>query len=115
MATQTVEQVTRLPEFQEQFLADILESARAASETGMPYAPGEIAGLSEGQQQAISSALGGVGAYQPMLQQGQPAIQAGIGLISSTWIRLLMTLSTARWKTFLVVVRCNSVSLQVRL
>lgn len=79
MATQTVEQVTRLPKFQEEFLADILTSARAAAETGMPYAPGEIAGLSEGQQQAISSALGGVGAYQPMLQQGQQAIQAGIG------------------------------------
>ena len=30
MATQTVEQVTRLPEFQEQFLADILEQAKAA-------------------------------------------------------------------------------------
>ena len=29
MATQTVEQVTRLPEFQEQYLANLLTSARS--------------------------------------------------------------------------------------
>lgn len=80
MAVQTVEQVTRLPEFQEKFLADVLESARAAAETGMPFAPGEVAALSEGQQQAISRALSGVGAYQPFIQEAGEAIRGGLGM-----------------------------------
>ena len=82
MATQTVEQVTRLPEFQEQYLADLLKSAQGLfkpkDEGGlglsMPFAPAQQAELSEAQQQAISSAMSGVGAYQPYLQQ------AGAGL-----------------------------------
>ena len=82
MATQTVETTTRLPEFQEQYLANLLTSAQGlfkpTSEGGlglsMPFAPAQQAELSEGQQQAISSALSGVGAYQPFLQQ------AGAGL-----------------------------------
>ena len=43
MATQTVEQVTRLPEFQEQFLANLLKQAETVSETGMPFAPSKLA------------------------------------------------------------------------
>lgn len=82
MATQTVEQVTRLPEFQEQYLANLLTSAQGLfkpkDEGGlgltMPFAPAQQAELSEAQQQAISSAMSGVGAYQPYLQQ------AGAGL-----------------------------------
>lgn len=82
MATQTVEQVARLPEFQEQYLADLLTSAQGlfkpTSEGGlgltMPYAPAEQAELSEGQQQAISSALSGVGAFQPFLQRAQAGL-----------------------------------------
>jgi hypothetical protein len=82
MATQTVEQVTRLPEFQEQYLANLLTSAQGLfkpKEKGglgltMPFAPAQQAELSEAQQQAISSAMSGVGAYQPYLQQ------AGAGL-----------------------------------
>jgi len=78
MATQTVEQVTRLPEFQEQFLADILAQAKAASQTGMPYAPSQVAELGAGQQQAIEQAMSGVGAYAPFLQAGQTAVGEGI-------------------------------------
>jgi hypothetical protein len=36
MATQTVEQVTRLPEFQEQYLADILEQAKSLQSQACP-------------------------------------------------------------------------------
>jgi|TARA_R100000458_G_scaffold55829_2_gene60172 hypothetical protein len=79
-ATQTV--TTRLPEFQEQYLADLLASApnlfKPVSEGGMgltmPYVKKQLAGLSEGQQMAIASALGGVGAYQPFLDQAQAAV-----------------------------------------
>ena len=78
MATQTVEQVTRLPEFQEQFLANILKQAETVSETGMPFAPSKLADLSPQQQQAISAATSGVGSFAPFLQQGQEALQSGI-------------------------------------
>lgn len=82
MATQTVENVARLPEFQEQYLANLLTSAQGlfkpTADGGlgltMPFAPAEQADLSEGQQQAISAALSGVGAYQPFLQQAQAGL-----------------------------------------
>jgi hypothetical protein len=88
MATQTVETTTRLPEFQEQYLANLLTSAQGlfkpTSEGGlglsMPFAPAQQAELQEAQTKAIEAALGrdpslsGVGAYQPFLQQ------AGAGL-----------------------------------
>ena len=90
MATQSVETTTRLPEFQESFLANLLASAtglfKPVEEGGlglsMPYAPAEQAELSEGQQQAISTALGGVGAYQPYLEQAQGAIGDAAALMS---------------------------------
>ena len=82
MATQTVDQTqtVRLAPFQEEFLADIFESAKALTGKGsqMPFAEQKLAGLSEGQQQAIASALSGVGAFQPFLQQGSAAVGQGI-------------------------------------
>jgi hypothetical protein len=78
MAVQTVEQIARLPEFQEQYLADLLKQATTVSETGMPFAPAQLADLSEAQQQAITAGMEGVGAYAPFLQQGQAAIEGGI-------------------------------------
>jgi hypothetical protein len=82
MADQTVsqEQTVRLAPFQEEFLADIFSSAKALTGTGsqMPYADQQLAGLSDAQKQAISSAMQGVGAYQPYLQQGSQALGTGI-------------------------------------
>jgi len=82
MATQTVDQTqtVRLAPFQEDFLADIFASAKALTGEGsmMPFAPQQLAGLSQGQQSAIANALGGVGAFQPFLRQGSGAIQQGI-------------------------------------
>ena len=80
MAEQTVEQTVRLAPFQEEFLADIFKSAQALTGEGtqMPFAKQQLAGLSEGQQQAIANALSGVGAFQPFLQQGSAAVGQGI-------------------------------------
>jgi len=80
MAEQTVEQTVRLAPFQEEFLADIFKSAQALTGEGtqMPFAEQQLAGLSEGQQQAIANALSGVGAFQPFLQQGSAAVGQGI-------------------------------------
>ena len=82
MATQTVEQVTRLPEFQEQYLANLLTSAQGlfkpTSEGGlglsMPFAEAKQAGFGAGQTAAIDAAMSGVGAYQPFLQQAQEGL-----------------------------------------
>jgi hypothetical protein len=90
MATQSVETTTRLPEFQENFLANLLASAtglfKPTDQGGlglsMPFAPAEQAELSEGQQKAISTALSGVGAYQPYLEQAQGAISDAAALMS---------------------------------
>lgn len=87
MATQTIEQTTRLPEFQESFLANLLTSAQGLfkpkDEGGlglsMPFAPAQQADLSQGQQAAINAALAaGVGSYQPYLDQAQAGIEGAM-------------------------------------
>ena len=69
MATQTVEQVTRLAPFQEEFLKDIFAQAQALRGTPQPFSPQQLAGLSSAQQQAISQATSGIGGYQPFLDR----------------------------------------------
>ena len=93
VATQSV--TTRLPEFQEQYIADLLESAQnlfkpvvlddegnPTDESGlgltMPFVQQKLAGLSEGQQKAIASALGGVGSFQPFLTESKEALTSGL-------------------------------------
>ena len=86
MATQTSEQTIRLAPFQEDFLADIFESAKDITKPGegsMPYSAQQLANLSPAQQQAISSAMGGVGSFQPFLQKGSEAIGQGIGAVGT--------------------------------
>jgi len=82
MADQTVtqEQTVRLAPFQEKFLADIFASAEGLTGDGsmMPYSAQQLADLSPAQQQAISSAMSGIGGFQPYLQQGGDAVQQGI-------------------------------------
>tara|TARA_Y100000114_G_scaffold154931_1_gene177976 strand:+ start:685 stop:1665 length:981 start_codon:yes stop_codon:yes gene_type:complete len=80
MSVATQQVTTRLPEFQEQYIADLLTSAqnlfKPTDEGGkglsMPFVQQQLAGLSTGQQKAISQALSGVGAYQPFLSGVDP-------------------------------------------
>ena len=90
MATQTVEQTVRLPEFQEKFLADIFASAKALTGEGsqMPFAKQQLEGLSEAQKQAIISATQGVGSFAPFLQQGAEAVGQGIGQLGTAQQRV---------------------------
>ena len=85
MATQTSEQTIRLAPFQEQFLADIFKSAGNLTQSGssMPFSAQQLANLSPAQQQAISSAMSGVGSYAPYLQRGSEAIGQGIGAVGA--------------------------------
>ena len=79
------EQIVRLAPFQEEYLADIFASAKALTGDGsqMPFSAQKLAGLSEGQQQAIASALGGIGSFQPYLQKGAEAMGQGIGAVGA--------------------------------
>ena len=66
-------------------LADILKSASdlTGSGTQMPFSAQQLAGLSEGQREAITRATQGVGAFQPFLQQGAEAVGQGIGQLGT--------------------------------
>ena len=85
MATATQEQIVRLAPFQEQFLADIFKSAEAITEPGssMPFSAQQLAGLSQGQRDAIARATSGVGSFEPFLQKGAEAIGQGIGQLGT--------------------------------
>ena len=85
MATQTTEQTVRLAPFQEEFLADIFKSAEAITEPGssMPFSAQQLAGLSQGQRDAIARATSGVGSFEPFLQKGAEAIGQGIGQLGT--------------------------------
>ena len=85
MAEQTVEQTVRLAPFQEEYLADIFASAKALTGPGsqMPFSAQQLADLSPAQQQAITSAMGGIGGFQPYVQQGAEALGQGIGAVGT--------------------------------
>jgi hypothetical protein len=90
MAQTTQEQIVRLAPFQEEFLADIFQSAKDLTGTGtqMPFSAQQLAELSEGQQQAISRAMSGVGSFAPFLQQGAEAVGQGIGQLGTAQQRV---------------------------
>ena len=79
----TQEQIMRLAPFQEEYLADIFQTAKdlTGADSQMPYSAQQVAGLSTGQQGAVDTATQGVGAYQPFLQAGTDAIGQGIGAV----------------------------------
>ena len=90
MATATQEQIVRLAPFQEQFLADIFKSAENLTQEGssMPFSAQQLAGLSQGQRDAISRATAGVGSFEPFLQRGAEAIGQGIGQLGTAQQRV---------------------------
>jgi len=79
----TQEQIMRLAPFQEEYLADIFQTAKdlTGADSQMPYSAQQVAGLSTGQQGAVDTAMQGVGSYQPFLQAGTDAIGQGIGAV----------------------------------
>ena len=113
MATQTVEQTTRLAPFQEEFLTDIFATTRnlfkPVEEGGqgltMPFSPQQLAGLSPQQLQALQLASQQVGGFDQFSQEalqglraGQDTTRAGLGqtlLGADTQGRALQTLGRA--------------------
>ena len=90
MAQTTQEQIVRLAPFQEEFLADIFQSAKDLTGTGtqMPFSAQKLEGLTEDQLRAIRVAGQGVGAFQPFLQQGAEAVGQGIGQLGTAQQRV---------------------------
>jgi len=83
--TSTSTQTVRLAPFQEQFLGDIFSSASALTGDGsqMPYADQVRAGLSTGQQDAITKTNEGIGSYQPFLDSASDSLASGIGSVGT--------------------------------
>ena len=83
--TSTQTQTVRLAPFQEDFLGDIFQTAKDLTGDGsqMPYSAQQLAGLSDAQQQAVTQAQQGVGAYQDYLTQGGDALNQGIGALNT--------------------------------
>jgi hypothetical protein len=90
MAETTQEQIIRLAPFQEEFLADIFQSAKDLTGTGtqMPYSAQQLEGLTEDQLKAIRVAGQGIGGFQPYLQQGAEAVGQGIGQLGTAQQRV---------------------------
>ena len=73
------EQIIREAPQIEAYKLGLLESAKTLSEQPMQLPGYQAAPLSQMQQGAISLAQQGIGSYQPFLQAGQQAMEAGIG------------------------------------
>jgi len=77
MAVQTVETKTVLPEYQENFLKDLLASTKDVGGVPISIPSAQVAGLTPAQQEAVRLGLSGVGAYAPMMQAGEASLGAG--------------------------------------
>ena len=73
------EQIQILPGYQENFLKDLLASTSAYGNVPTYIPDRFVAPFSPGQQAAIDLGLSGVGAYQPLMQQGEQTLAGGLG------------------------------------
>ena len=73
------EQIQILPEYQEKFLKDLFASTSAYGNVPTYIPDRFVAPFSPGQQAAIDLGLSGVGAYQPLMQQGEQTLAGGLG------------------------------------
>lgn len=80
MSTQTVENITRLAPFMEDYTRKLLESGYQRVQTPQNIPNIQVAGLTPEQLQAGQLAQQGIGSYQPFINQGQALTQAGIAL-----------------------------------
>jgi hypothetical protein len=81
MATQTVETKTVLPQYQEDFLKDLLATTKTVGSQPVSLPSAQVAQLTPAQRLAVQLGLGGVGAYAPMMQAGESTLSAGAGAI----------------------------------
>jgi hypothetical protein len=80
--TVRTEQLTVLPEYQETFLKDLLASTSTLANQPTTIPAYQVAGMTPAQQQAIQMGVSGIGAYQPMLQEGAFTVGQGVGMLA---------------------------------
>jgi hypothetical protein len=80
MAEQTQQTDTVLPEYQEKYLKDLLASAQSVAGAGqeIPKYEDFVAALTPEQLKAIEIGTQGIGAYQPMLEEGAQTLASGV-------------------------------------
>lgn len=83
MAETTATTITDLPEYQKEYLQEILQRAQALGKQAYTLPSYQVAERTPIQQQATSLATQGIGAYMPMLQAGEKATAAGIAATES--------------------------------
>ena len=74
------QQETVLPEYQEKFLKDLFETAKTVVGEGqaIPKYEDYVAALTPEQLKAIEIGAQGIGAYQPMLEEGAKSLASGV-------------------------------------
>ena len=78
--TGTQQTDTVLPEYQEKYLKDLLATAQAVAGAGqeIPKYEDFVAALTPAQLKAIEIGTQGIGAYQPMLEEGAQTLASGV-------------------------------------
>jgi len=77
----TVTTTTSLPQYQENYLKDMLVSAKEVGQQPITIPDRQVAGLTPGQTEAVRLGYEGVGAYQPMMEAGQATLGSGVTAI----------------------------------
>lgn len=81
MATQTVEQITRLAPFMEDYVRKLLESGYQRVKDPVDIPVQQVAALTPEQIRAGQLVDQGIGTYQPLLDQSKAMIGSGTGLV----------------------------------
>tara|TARA_R100001086_G_scaffold80016_1_gene38977 strand:+ start:5388 stop:6272 length:885 start_codon:yes stop_codon:yes gene_type:complete len=81
MAVETIEQRVTLPEYQEQFLKNLLTDVRDVGTQPVTFPEIQVAGLTPVQRQAIERGVAGIGSFQPLLQTGSDILGMGVGAL----------------------------------
>ena len=79
------EQIVREAPQIEAYKLGLLQAAKNLSEQQLPLPAYQVAGMTDLQTQAAKLAEQGIGSYQPFLQAGQQAVEAGIGAIGQSF------------------------------
>jgi hypothetical protein len=79
------EQIVREAPQIEAYKLGLLEAAKKLSQEQLPLPAYQVAGMTDLQKQSAQLAEQGIGSYQPFLQAGQQAVEAGIGAIGQSF------------------------------
>ena len=82
---EVTEQIVREAPQIEAYKLGLLEAAKKLSQEQLPLPAYQVAGMTDLQKQSAQLAEQGIGSYQPFLQAGQQAVEAGIGAIGQSF------------------------------